>query len=385
MINATYKIIIRDYSKNADNNAPLMFQIFINKIRWRTPIGVYVNPSDFDKDTGLILKTHPDYRSLNLLLGRVMSKANNILVNFHLTDRSLTLDAFKQEYLRGEKQHDFITYFENELLRRKKTIHPITFRCQLSILKKLKQFSNQISIHDLNPALFDDMASYLHQRGNNPFTIWGFFKTIKTYVNRARRDNLITANPFKSYPIRPPRSTRSFLDEKEVALLYQYYQNPKCHPTHRCVLQYFLFSCLTGLRISDIAVLQHSNIIQQELHFIAKKNRTKNKGLVIPLPQECLQFITTTEGLLFNKISDQKTNKALKEISDRCKIKKRLTYHVSRHTFGYLLVRRGVNPAVVKELMGHEHIATTMIYVHINNEQKREGITRLNGLLTDAT
>ncbi|HUM47281.1 MAG TPA: site-specific integrase [Chitinophagales bacterium] len=381
---ATYKIIMRDYSKNDDGNAPLLFQIFINKDRWRTPVGVYIKPTEFNKATGKVTIKHKDHRSLNLVLGRALAKANGILVDFRLSDRPITMDAFKNEYTRGEKKYDFVALFEKMLSKRKTELDEITYRCHRSMLKKLKAFSPSINIHDLKPAMFDDMKDFMKQRGNNKFTQWSFFKVIKTYINLARRDGLLIQNPFKGYPVRPPKSTRNFLDEKEVATLYHHYLSPHCHSTHRKVLQYFLFSCFTGLRISDISRLQHDHLINQQLHFVAKKNRTDNKRITIPLPDEAMQFITSTQGPLFTTISDQKTNKALKEIAVVCKIKKRLTYHVSRHTYGYLLVKRGVNPAVVKELMGHENINTTMIYVHINDQQKLDGATRLNGLLQTA-
>ena len=56
---------------------------------------------------------------------------------------------------------------------------------------------------------------------------------------------------------------------------------------------------------------------------------------------------------------------------------RRVTPHKLRHAYATLLVERGVELDAVKDLLGHESIATTQIYLHASRERLREAASRL--------
>lgn len=55
----------------------------------------------------------------------------------------------------------------------------------------------------------------------------------------------------------------------------------------------------------------------------------------------------------------------------------KLSCHKLRHSFATMLLKNNVDIRVVKELLGHASIETTMIYTHINDEQKRSAMTTI--------
>ncbi|MBI1748205.1 MAG: tyrosine-type recombinase/integrase [Acidobacteria bacterium] len=62
----------------------------------------------------------------------------------------------------------------------------------------------------------------------------------------------------------------------------------------------------------------------------------------------------------------------------RAKIKKRVSYHTFRHTFGTLLNANGENPKVVQELLRHASLkVTTDVYMQAMSPQKREAQSKL--------
>lgn len=56
---------------------------------------------------------------------------------------------------------------------------------------------------------------------------------------------------------------------------------------------------------------------------------------------------------------------------------KKVTPHKLRHTFATMLYGGGVDINTIRALLGHENIATTQIYTHVEDSQKAEAIRRL--------
>src|SRR3546814_971123 len=70
----------------------------------------------------------------------------------------------------------------------------------------------------------------------------------------------------------------------------------------------------------------------------------------------------------FQLPSEQEYNRTLKELAAKADIRKNLTSHVGRHTFGYLYMTRVGNLFALKEIMGHSSIVTTQRYAHLDDE-----------------
>jgi integrase len=358
-----------------------MLQVFINGDRWRTPIGVYIPPKYFDKESGLVKKNHRDAADHNLLIRKATSKANDIFVRCKLAEQPLNIASFKYNWEKGEVRHDFIHFFETSLEKRKGDIETGSYKYQSSQLRKLKKFSPRISFHELTPALLLEMKKWMKVKKNKPPTVWGFFKTLRTYVTLAKQQKIFFDDPFEHFKNPAPKPHPEFLDEDDIATLYKYFRETD-NASHQKVLRYFLFSCLAGLRISDSTRVTHDQLVNGELHFVMYKGRKGNETFRLPLTDETRSLIITTEGKLFDTFTDPYTNRLLKEIAAHLKINKKLTYHVARHTFGYIATLRDVTTPVLKELMGHKNISTTMIYTHLVDKKKQEGMNRMSGLLT---
>ena len=69
---------------------------------------------------------------------------------------------------------------------------------------------------------------------------------------------------------------------------------------------------------------------------------------------------------LFPRFSNQEMNRSLKLIGEICEIKKRLTFHLARHTFATTItLLNGVPIETISKLLGHTKLATTMVYAHV--------------------
>ena len=55
---------------------------------------------------------------------------------------------------------------------------------------------------------------------------------------------------------------------------------------------------------------------------------------------------------------------------------RKLSMHKLRHTCMTLLLKEGVDIRIIKEIAGHESIATTQIYTHLVGEDIRKGMEK---------
>lgn len=135
---------------------------------------------------------------------------------------------------------------------------------------------------------------------------------------------------------------------------------------------YLPLCCYTGLRYSDFCQLTPENFIRVNgkrwLYFKSVKT-----GVEIRLPLHLL-FESRALGIL-DRYPDigsfaalpcnSEVNKQLRKLAGLCGIKKRITYHVSRHTCATLLVHQGVAITTVQKLLGHTSVKTTQIYSEV--------------------
>ena len=69
-----------------------------------------------------------------------------------------------------------------------------------------------------------------------------------------------------------------------------------------------------------------------------------------------------TDKRLFNMGAYSSINKRIKEVAKKCGIEKRISFHVSRHSFAVLALNYGMPIESVSKVLGHTKIATTQIY-----------------------
>ncbi|WP_245318709.1 tyrosine-type recombinase/integrase [Hymenobacter elongatus] len=162
-----------------------------------------------------------------------------------------------------------------------------------------------------------------------------------------------------------------------------YYTQLPIGSAHRRVLQRFLFSCCSSLRLGDLKNLHAAKLNGQELTFqIQKTYEKKLEEMMLPLTKEAISYLKDAhreEGLVvFYNYTDQFSNRALKAIGWTLEIETDMHHHIGRETFATEFVRRGGSIAVFQRLIDHTKIETTMKYVHVDNDMKRPAIQMLD-------
>ena len=152
-------------------------------------------------------------------------------------------------------------------------------------------------------------------------------------------------------------------------------------------MNFFLFMCFTSLHISDAKAVKMEQISNTTLTYYRKKNRnSKPEPIFIPLSKPAKKIIKQeagfrVNGLLFDGMySDQRINKFLKRIAkmDGIRFDKNISAKTGRHTFATIYLRRTKDIRSLQELLGHSKLEETLVYAHVMDESKREGIDTFN-------
>jgi len=146
--------------------------------------------------------------------------------------------------------------------------------------------------------------------------------------------------------------------------------------TENTTAKYIQFCCFSGLSYIDVKNLTVDNIrisFDGNLWIMGKRGKT-DVSYNVPL-LEISQMILDKykdklqKNRLLPVINNQNTNAYLKEIGTLCGIRKKLTFHLSRHTFATLTLSKGVSIESVSKMLGHTNIQTTQIYAKITSEK----------------
>ena len=148
-----------------------------------------------------------------------------------------------------------------------------------------------------------------------------------------------------------------------------------------CILTLFL-NC--GLRISELVGLNLNDIQDDALRVLGKGNKVR----IIYLNDACQDAIKRwlavrrpITGRDANALFLSSQNERISRSTAHAMVKKRLgeagidasqySSHKLRHTAATLMLQNGVDVRAVQEVLGHDHLNTTEIYTHIDNESLR--------------
>ncbi|MDO5971912.1 site-specific integrase [Flavivirga aquimarina] len=176
--------------------------------------------------------------------------------------------------------------------------------------------------------------------------------------------------PFENYKLRFEKVKTEYLSHEELKLISKTYFGKEGVEKSRDV---FLFACYTGLSYIDVKALKVDNMVKgvDGNDWLCLDRTKTSENLRIPLLPKAKEIINKYKsgiGLgigreLLPVESNQKININLKIMSKACGVKKRVTFHVARHTFATTVtLSNGVPIETVSKLLGHTRLKTTQIY-----------------------
>ena len=152
-----------------------------------------------------------------------------------------------------------------------------------------------------------------------------------------------------------------------------------------------LYSC--GLRVSEMIGLQISDLFFEEgfIRVIGKGNKQR----FVPINRYMIRLIINYKDLIRNKINVQQgfedtlfLNRRgskisrnmvfmiLRDLVEQAGIKKTVSPHTLRHSFATHLLENGADLRAIQQMLGHESITTTEIYMHLDRSHLKQVVEK---------
>lgn len=169
------------------------------------------------------------------------------------------------------------------------------------------------------------------------------------------------------------KSLPEVLSRNEVARILACLSNRK----HRCMIS-LIYSA--GLRRSELLNLTPKDIISERMlvRIMGKGRKCRYSLLSEKLLKDLREYFKEyrPQKWLFEgdtpgeQYSASALVKILKEAASRAGIKHRVHVHMLRHSFATHLLEQGTDLRTIQELLGHNDIKTTSIYLHVTSAHK---------------
>jgi integrase len=254
--------------------------------------------------------------------------------------------------------------------------------------EKLQSLFGEHKLTAISPGLVDEYMRDEKDKGRSVEGIKRDVRLLKAILNRGVRNGEITTNPIASVKSaarleeRRPR-VLSF-DEEEKLFEELIGAREKLRPL-------VIVDLNTGLRRGELFDLEWRDLdLSGKVITVRAEIAKSKKYRTIPINDACYEVFK-----VLRKAASQQHPKPTKVFHDTGKLEgvddllhRALTdaeiigdglgWHLFRHTFASRLIRCGADIRVVQGIMGHSDIKTTMIYLHADEDAKRDAVSRLS-------
>lgn len=297
----------------------------------------------------------------------------------------------EEKSINKEKQALIVRKYK-QYLKLEKSLSPNTQDAYLTDLDKLLRFLEAEHIDLLGTTLEDlqRFAAGLHDIGIHPRSQARILSGVKSFFHFLVLADYLEGDP--SELLEGPKigfRLPEVLSVEEIDRIIDAIDlSTNEGQRNRAILE-TLYSC--GLRVSELCNLKISDLYFDE-GFIRVEGKGSKQRLV-PISPRAVKEITywlqqrntewrikkDFEDYLFlarwgNGISRIMVFHLIKELVEKAGIAKSISPHTFRHSFATHLLEGGANLRAIQSMLGHESIATTEIYTHIDRNKLRSEI-----------
>ena len=275
-----------------------------------------------------------------------------------------------------------------------------------SVLTSFADFASRMQAEiaaDVTEEIAQAYLTYYWNRGVSPKTYNSVLNILQCVFRLLSKDN----NPFAEFKKKTGQiEERVPFTVEQLQKIWDTLTSPTYHMLHKEeMIVLYKLALYTGARCGDLCLLRWSSVNMQNrvIRFIPHKTaHSSHKIVEIPIGDVLFEALSSldqgTDYVLPNvayryqhnsggisrdtkkllvaaglKPNDTGTTRRVLAVS-------RMGFHGFRHTAASIMICNGVNPLVVRDLLGHTSVDMTAHYTHVNLKTKREALQNLNVL-----
>ena len=303
-----------------------------------------------------------------------------------LADNVLTIR--KTEYIQGKydlkdtikSKRLFLNFFADLTEEKQKQDSSNNYGNWFSTLQHLKKVvSKNMTFDEVDENFIKKVRKYFENDALTKSDLslsqnskYSYFNKFKAALRNAFDEGYLTVNyAAKIKSFEQAESQREYLIFEELQSL------AKAECKYPVLKKAFLFSCLSGLRWSDINTLLWSEVRDEgeftKINFRQEKTDGVEYLYISKQARELLGERQDPQDRVFRGLKYGMTyNTEIIRWCNRAAVPKHITFHSARHTNAVLLLENGADIYTVSKRLGHREIRTTAIYAKIVDSKMKE-------------
>lgn len=424
---ATYRFELNTKAdRNKKYNILLCITIAGKRKRIKTDISLD-RKTDFNpkcKGNNWIKPREPNYKAWNEALADIIESARAKYKELKEGDAGATADNLAravrgEDYspafltIKGDELSGFAADAVNEIhnegsIRNWKKYNGFLNKLA-DFMKKALHGKTELVFAELTPRLVEQFKAYLQtlhntrckeQRMLHTNTIANILHQFRCLVKKGIEKGLLASgkNPFLDYKIKETNTEKEKLTIGEIKALEGLKLAPGSLGWHCRNAFMFSFYC-AGIRAGDLLLLRWINVTGGRLNYQMSKNHkirdlklvpqaiaileqyrtdaSKPTDFIFPFMDKAKPYASATtqaerdtlpsemKQRMFEEISSKNSliNKYLKKLAVMAGIGKKVTMHISRHSFASIAAQEGIDTKEVQSMLGHSKLQTTEGYM----------------------
>lgn len=246
-------------------------------------------------------------------------------------------------------------------------------------------------LRDVDLPVLQNFVADLYDLGASPRSQARIIAGVRSFFKYLRLEGYLDADP--SQLLESPRQSRKLPEVLTIAeidaMIAAIDMSAPEGLRNRAIIE-TLYGC--GLRVSELVNLEISKVFLDERYVLVTGKG--NKQRVVPMSDVSADLITEylhqratmnikpgEDHILFLNRRGHRLTRVMifhiiKQLATLAGIRKPISPHTLRHSFATHLLEGGANLRAIQQMLGHESIATTEIYIHIDRSRLRDEIMR---------